>query len=109
MSDLNRFVNIDAAVKELGEPQYGFFRVHVAYSSGRRRGPGQHFVSCESIPISEEEYRLNIEQANKKELARFYSNPEKPFRESYWRYKKRVIVPGWVQALAKMLNELEKA
>lgn len=109
MSELSRFINIDAAIKELGEPQYGFFRVHVAYSSGRKRGLGQHFASSESIPISEEEYRLHIEQANEKERARFFSNPKKPFRESYWRYEKRMVVPGWPQAIAKMLAELEKA
>jgi len=106
---LNSLVNVEAATALFGEPQYEFIRQHVAYSHGRNRSQGQHYVSCDAIQISEQEYRENIEAANEKELARFYSNPEKRFTQSYWRYEKRVLVPGWPQAIKKMIEEMEKA
>lgn len=109
MSDLRDFIDIEAATAAFGEPQYGFFRQHVAYSSGRKRGAGQHYVSSESIEITEQEYRENVEQAKKNELARFFSNSKKPFRDSYWRYEKRVVTPGWPQVMQKMIEEFTKS
>lgn len=108
MSDLKDFINVEAAVAAFGEPVYGFFRQYVAYSSGRKRGQGQHYVSCNSEQVSTSEYLENIEKSKENERSRFFSTSQNRFTRPYWRYEKRVITPGWPQAIKKMIEEMEK-
>ena len=110
MSDvtLESIVNVPLAKSLFGEPVYGYFRRHVAYSSGRKRGQGHHFVSCDSIPVTEQEYRENVDKSKATEHLRFFSDAKNPFRESYWRYEKRVVTPGWPQVIKNMIEEMEK-
>ena len=109
MSDLKKLINIEAAIAEFGDPVYGFFRQHVAYSAGRKRGQGCHYVSCESIEIPEQEYRDNVEASKEQERLRFFSHARSPFTKSYWRYEKRVVKPGWPQAIKALIEQMETA
>ena len=97
---LSDFVNIDAAKSAFGETEYTYVRIYVRYSSGRKRGAGNHFC----LPPEEctkQEFDAMHADGDKKEIDRFFraGRPRDPFTESFHRYERRIKTPGWREKL----------
>lgn len=105
MSDLSRFIDVEAAKAEFGDTEYEYVSIYVQFSYGRKRGTGNH-ICREPVTCTKEEFDAHHESGQKKETDRFFraGRPRDAFKESFTRYERRIKTPGWRERLIELLK-----
>lgn len=81
--------------------QHRLFRCWVQASTYKRKT--SHFRG-DWVPVSQEEFDQNYEPSKKMESDRFMGR----VKGSFWFYERRLVKPGWPQALVEELKKLHK-